>query len=80
MPAQEEGQDEMIRDARLHGRIRQGKAIRQTKPQSPSPFEVFWHGKDYNRALRSWLVEDLIPETGQGSPRDSGGRQDIQRA
>ena len=29
-------------------------------------FELFWHGKEYNRELRSWLVKDLIPETGQG--------------
>ena len=30
------------------------------------PFELFWHGKDYDRARRSWLVKELIPETGQG--------------
>ena len=29
-------------------------------------FELFWHGKAYNRELRSWLVEEMIPETGLG--------------
>ncbi|WP_347264908.1 AAA family ATPase [Nitrobacter sp.] len=28
--------------------------------------EIFWHGKNYNRAPRSWLAKDLIPETGSG--------------
>jgi hypothetical protein len=40
---------------------------RQGEPQTqPSPFELLWHGKDYNRPRRSWLVKELIPETGQG--------------
>ena len=43
--------------------------------QSQPPFELFWHGKEYNRELRSWLVKGLILETGQGSPRGNGGRQ-----
>ena len=41
----------------------QGQGAQQTQA---SPFELFWHGKEYNRALRSWLVKELIPETGQG--------------
>ena len=28
--------------------------------------ELFWHGKNYDRAPRSWLAKDLIPETGCG--------------
>ncbi len=31
-----------------------------------APIEIFWHGNDYDRAARPWLVKDLIPETGQG--------------
>ena len=34
--------------------------------QSQPPFELFWHGEQYNRELRSWLVKGLILETGQG--------------
>jgi hypothetical protein len=30
------------------------------------PIEIFWHGKEYNRAARSWLVKDLILDTGHG--------------
>jgi hypothetical protein len=30
------------------------------------PVEVFWHGTEYNRAARSWLVKELIPERGAG--------------
>jgi AAA domain-containing protein len=30
------------------------------------PVEIFWHGTEYNRAARSWLIKELIPETGQG--------------
>ena len=33
---------------------------------SKQPFELFWHGTKYDRALRSWLIKELIPETGQG--------------
>jgi hypothetical protein len=44
------------------------EAIFRAKPsgtqQSPSPFEVFWHGKEYDDELVSWLVKDLIFETG----------------
>jgi hypothetical protein len=36
-------------------------------PQQAQPFELFWHGKDYNRTTRSWLVKELIPETGQAA-------------
>jgi hypothetical protein len=28
--------------------------------------EIYWHGKNYNRAPRSWLAKNLIPETGSG--------------
>ena len=38
----------------------------QASQQSPQLFELFWHGKEYNRKLRSWLVKGLILETGQG--------------
>ena len=38
----------------------------QASQQSPQLFELFWHGKEYNRELRSWLVKGLILETGQG--------------
>jgi hypothetical protein len=34
--------------------------------QSPPPIELFWHGKQYGRELRTWLIQDLIPETGKG--------------
>jgi hypothetical protein len=30
------------------------------------PVEIFWHGTEYNRAARSWLVKDLLPERGAG--------------
>jgi hypothetical protein len=32
----------------------------------PPPIEIFWHGKEYNRAARSWLVKDLILENSHG--------------
>ena len=35
-----------------------------TPPQPP--FDLFWHGTKYDRELRSWLIKELIPETGQG--------------
>ena len=38
----------------------------QASQQGPAPFELFWHGKEYNRELRSWLVKEMIPETGLG--------------
>ena len=38
----------------------------QDVKQPQPPFELFWHGKEYNRTTRSWLVKELIPETGQG--------------
>ena len=35
--------------------------------QEPPPIiELFWHGKQYGRELRTWLIQDLIPETGKG--------------
>jgi AAA domain len=36
------------------------------KPDQKAMFELFWHGKQYDRANRLWLVKDLIPETGTG--------------
>ena len=33
---------------------------------TPPPIEIFWHGQQKDRAPRSWLVENLIPETGCG--------------
>ena len=38
----------------------------QAPQQSPSIFELFWHGTKYDRETRAWLVKDMIPETGQG--------------
>jgi hypothetical protein len=38
----------------------------QAPQQGPEPFQLFWHGRAYNRELRSWLVEEMIPETGLG--------------
>jgi hypothetical protein len=32
----------------------------------PPPIEIFWHGHDYNRDARLWLVKEMIPQTGQG--------------
>ena len=34
--------------------------------QHPPHFELFWHGKKYDRERRSWLVKDLIFENGIG--------------
>jgi Bifunctional DNA primase/polymerase, N-terminal/AAA domain len=31
-----------------------------------APIEIFWHGKEYNRPDRSWLVKDLILENSHG--------------
>jgi AAA domain/Primase C terminal 2 (PriCT-2) len=36
------------------------------KPKHANPFEVFWHGVDYDRAVRPWLINTLIPEQGAG--------------
>jgi hypothetical protein len=41
----------------------EAKAADQTKSQ---PIEIFWHGTEYNRAARLWLVKELIPESGAG--------------
>ena len=30
------------------------------------PIELLWHGTDQDRAPRSWLVKNLVPETGSG--------------
>jgi hypothetical protein len=35
-------------------------------PKGPPTFELFWHGEQYDDELCPWLVEELIPETGQG--------------
>ena len=42
----------------------QGKA--QGAQQAQPPIELLWHGQEQARAKRSWLVKDLIPETGKG--------------
>lgn len=31
-----------------------------------APIEIFWHGKQYDRVARTWLVKDLIPEACHG--------------
>jgi hypothetical protein len=36
------------------------------KPDQKAAFELFWHGKQYDRANRPSLIKDLIPETGSG--------------
>ena len=48
------------------GRQQSPPGAGQASQQSPQLFELFWHGKEYNRELRSWLVKGLILETGQG--------------
>ena len=40
-------------------------AANSAKPVPP-PIEIFWHGNDYNRDVRLWLVRELIPQTGNG--------------
>jgi hypothetical protein len=37
-----------------------------TQAAAIGPVEIFWHGVNYNRAARQWLVKDLIPQMGQG--------------
>jgi hypothetical protein len=37
-----------------------------TGDDQPRPIELFWHGKSYDRPMRSWLAKDLIFETGHG--------------
>lgn len=42
---------------------------KQTSPGSAKtapPVEIFWHGIDYHRELRPWLIKELIPQLGQG--------------
>jgi AAA domain len=36
------------------------------KPAAEAPFEVFWHGVNYGRIERPWLVKEMIPEQGTG--------------
>jgi hypothetical protein len=36
------------------------------KTAKPSGFALFWHGEPTGRALKPWLVKELIPETGTG--------------
>jgi AAA domain len=38
----------------------------QPKGSSTGPVQIFWHGIDYNRDGRSWLIKGLIPQLGQG--------------
>jgi hypothetical protein len=42
-----------------------GDSSTLAKPGTP-PIEIFWHGIDYDRNAREWLVKDLIPKVGQG--------------
>jgi AAA domain/Primase C terminal 2 (PriCT-2) len=35
------------------------------KTKKPA-IEMFWHGTEYNRELRPWLINKLIPQTGTG--------------
>jgi hypothetical protein len=51
------------------GAERQTKADQgqgQTSQGARPTFELFWHGQKYDRALRPWLIEKLIFETGTG--------------
>jgi hypothetical protein len=45
---------------------RQAEAKAAAAEIKSRPVEIFWHGTEYNRAARSWLVKDLIPERGAG--------------
>jgi AAA domain len=38
----------------------------RTEKLAPPEIEIFWHGKSYERPTRSWLVDELVPQTGQG--------------
>lgn len=38
----------------------------QGAQQAQPPIELLWHGEEQARPKRSWLVKDLIPETGAG--------------
>jgi hypothetical protein len=44
----------------------EAKAVKVTAEIQARPVEIFWHGTAYNRAARSWLVKELIPERGAG--------------
>jgi hypothetical protein len=39
--------------------------VDRNKP-TPQEIEIFWHGKSYERPARAYLVDNLIPQTGQG--------------
>jgi hypothetical protein len=38
----------------------------ETPAEPASTPKIFWHGIDYHRELRLWLIKDLIPQLGQG--------------
>ena len=47
------------KDQGAHGK---DQGAQQVQP----PIELLWHGEEQARPKRSWLVKDLIPETGTG--------------
>jgi hypothetical protein len=42
------------------------RSEQQAGAETRAPIELLWHGKNQDRKPRSWLVKDLIPETGKG--------------
>jgi hypothetical protein len=38
----------------------------RNEKSAPQPIEIYWHGKSYERPTRAYLVDNLIPQTGQG--------------
>jgi hypothetical protein len=44
----------------------EAKAAAATAEIKSRPVEIFWHGTEYNRAARLWLIKELIPESGAG--------------
>ena len=52
-------------DYRKSDQNKAGDGSTSAKPETP-PIEIFWHGIDYDRNVRQWLVKDLIPQLGQG--------------
>ena len=51
---------------RAESKLATAEAVIAETEQPPSVIELFWHGKQYGRELRTWLIQDLIPETGKG--------------
>jgi hypothetical protein len=42
------------------------KTAAENPAEPASTPEIFWHGINYHRELRPWLIRDLIPQQGQG--------------